>query len=62
MSKMNAVKSAKICLVFETETVNGSRDFKSVHELASYPKNEPEIAKLVGYIHNVKLVPTNYYC
>ena len=50
MSKMNAVKSAKISLVFETETVNGSRDFKNVQELAMFLINEPEIAKMVGYV------------
>ena len=54
MAKFKGVKSAKISLTFQAESVGGSRDFKNVQELAEFLKNEPEIAKLVGYIHKVK--------
>ena len=54
MGKFKGVKSAKISLTFQAASVGGSRDFKNVQELAVFLKNEPEIAKLVGYIHKVK--------
>ena len=50
MAKFKGIKSAKISLTFQAESVGGSRDFKTVQQLAEFLKNEPEIAKLVGYV------------
>ena len=50
MGKFKGVKSAKISLIFQAASVGGSRDFQTVQDLAEFLKNEPEIAKLVGYV------------
>ncbi|GAG12649.1 unnamed protein product [marine sediment metagenome] len=54
MAKRKSIKSAKITITFETESSSGGNDFNTVQELADYLKQEPEIAKLVGYTVKIK--------